>query len=190
MADRLQNQRFRRTRGWIIQAFNELMFKRRYTDIRADDIIKHAGVGRSTFYEHFRNKDQLLRHSASHLLAVLADAVTDVGDVEQIRKVVEHIWEQQDQARALLDGRPGAALAQELATLIEDRLAIRDTAYHRALIVPVKLASRQVAEAQVALLRGWLEGGSPCSSVSLSAAVLRASRGLIDALEGPSNHAR
>src|SRR5689334_9233276 len=109
MANRQQDKRFRSIRSWIVQAFNELMFKKRYTDLRTDQIIKHAGVGRSTFYEHFRNKDQLLVHSASALLAVLADAVTDAGNVDRIARVVEHIRDQQATTRTLIEGPSGSA---------------------------------------------------------------------------------
>ena len=183
MTKRQQDKRFRRTRAWIVQAFNELMFKRRYAELSTDTIIKRAGIGRSTFYEHFRNKDELLRHSSSWLLTVLADAVTDAGDTDRIRGVVDHLLGQKLMVLSLLAGPAAAAMTDELAKLIEDRLSTRDTRDGRVLIVPVRLASRQVAEAQVALARGWLNDESRCSSADLATAFHRSSRGLVASLE-------
>jgi AcrR family transcriptional regulator len=67
---RQRDKRFRRTQSWIVQAFNELVFKRAYSSLRTDS--KRAGVGRSTFYEHFRDKDEVLVHSTSWIPAALA----------------------------------------------------------------------------------------------------------------------
>jgi AcrR family transcriptional regulator len=74
-----QDKRLQQTRAWILQAFNELIFKRNYADLRTGNIIRRAGVGRSTFYEHFRNKDAVLITSAEWILIALADAMTDAA---------------------------------------------------------------------------------------------------------------
>jgi len=183
MTRRQKDIRFRRTRTWIVQAFNELMLKRGYAALGTHFISKRAGVGRSTFYEHFHNKEELLLHSASSILAVLADAVTDAGDIDRIRGVVDHILDQKAMAQSLLAGSTGAAITGELAKLIEERLSDCDSAHRRVLVVPVRLASRQVAEAQAALLRGWLGDESSCSSTALATAIHRSSRGLVASLE-------
>jgi AcrR family transcriptional regulator len=183
MTKRQQDKRFLRTRAWILQAFNELVFKRAYARLRTDNIIKRAGVGRSTFYEHFRNKDEVLLHSVSWILAALADAVTEDGDVYRIRHIVEHILVQKAMAGPLLAGPAGAHLTRELARLMEGRLAGPDAEACSDLVLPVRLTARQVAEAQMGLLRGWLEDSSNCSSTDLATAICVSSRGLVTLLE-------
>src|SRR5262249_2569960 len=123
MSIRSKDKRFHRTRSWIVQAFNELLFKRGYAALGTHFISKRAGVARSTFYEHFRNKEELLLHSAASLLAILADAVTDAGDTDRIRGVVEHILKQKAMAQSLLIGPTGAALTRKLAELVAERLS-------------------------------------------------------------------
>jgi AcrR family transcriptional regulator len=183
MTSRQNDKRFLRTRAWIVQAFNELLFKRGYAALGTHFISKRAGVGRSTFYEHFHNKEELLLHSASSILTVLADAVTDAGDIDRIRGVVDHVLDQKAMAQSVLAGSTGSAMTGKLAELIEERLSNCYTAHRRVLVVPVRLASRQVAEAQSGLLRSWLGDESRCSSTALAIAIHRSSRALVASLE-------
>ena len=142
-----------------------------------------AGVGRSTFYEHFRNKDDVLRHSASNILAILANAVTDEDNFCRVRMVVDHILDQKTIAKPLLAGPGGVALTVELAKLIEARLATRVVGDCAEPVVPMQFVSRQVAEAQMALLRSWLDDSARCSATDLATAICRSSRGLVNSLE-------
>ena len=43
------------TKEALLTAFRDLFFERGYEAIRVGDIIARAGVGRSTFYEHYRS---------------------------------------------------------------------------------------------------------------------------------------
>src|SRR5262245_13140454 len=185
MSDRQHDKRFRRTRAWIVQAFNELLFQRAYAGLPTALIVKRAGVGRSTFYEHFKNKDEVLLQSVAGILGTLADAVADMGNSWAIRGVVDHILNQRAMAQPLLTGANGEAITTELARLIEDRLSRGGyDAEPPVLIVPTRLVARQIAEAQMALLCGWLaeDDASRCSSSALTAAICRSSRGLAQSL--------
>jgi AcrR family transcriptional regulator len=183
MTQRHQDKRSLRTRAWIVQAFNELIFKRTYSALPTDFIIKRAGVGRSTFYEHFRNKDEVLLHSVSWILSAFADAVTDAGNLYRIRGVLDHILDQKAMAQPLLAGPAGAAIATELSNLIESRLTTRNASRDTKLAVPTRLAARQVAAAQLSLLCSWLEDASSCPSTDLATAICRGSQGLVASLE-------
>lgn len=183
MTRRQQDKRSLRTRAWIVQAFNELIFKRTYSALPTDFIIKRAGVGRSTFYEHFRNKDEVLLQSVSWILSAFADAVTDAADLYRIRGVLDHIMDQKAMAQPLLAGPTGAAITAELSHLIESRLTTRNASLATKLAVPARLAARQVAAAQLSLLCGWLEDASSCASTDLATAICRSSQGLVASLE-------
>jgi AcrR family transcriptional regulator len=117
------NRQVRKTRAALLDAFGELVLARRYPDIRIADIIRRADVGRSTFYEHFRNKDDILRQSLTGVLAHLADAVEDGCDPERLRFVLDHFRENRPAAHGMLNGPSSPQVVTVLAGLIEERLA-------------------------------------------------------------------
>lgn len=53
------DRRVERTRGLLLNSLIELLFEKKYTTITIKDITDRANVGRSTFYAHFENKEQL-----------------------------------------------------------------------------------------------------------------------------------
>ena len=57
-------------------AFFSLVLSQRYHEIRVGDVLVRSGVSRSTFYEHFRNKDELLAASLEGPFQTLANLHT------------------------------------------------------------------------------------------------------------------
>jgi AcrR family transcriptional regulator len=66
--------RKKRTRDELLAAFFKLVLSRRYHEIRIADILSGSGVSRSTFYEHFASKDELLCASIEGPFMILAGA--------------------------------------------------------------------------------------------------------------------
>ena len=60
MAEKKEDRRIARTRLALHQALTELILEKRYDKITVQDIIDRANVGRSTFYVHFLDKEDLL----------------------------------------------------------------------------------------------------------------------------------
>jgi AcrR family transcriptional regulator len=54
------DRRQKKTKKAIYDAFTELIQEKDYSEITIQDIIDRADIGRSTFYSHFRTKDELL----------------------------------------------------------------------------------------------------------------------------------
>lgn len=55
-----EDRRVRRTRNELHRALIELLTEKGYDRVSVRDILDRADVGRSTFYHHFRDKDDLL----------------------------------------------------------------------------------------------------------------------------------
>jgi AcrR family transcriptional regulator len=159
MARVTENRQVRKTRTALLDAFGRLLLQRGYADIRIADVIRQANVGRSTFYEHFQSKDDLLRQSLCRFLDGLADAVADRADIRTLTFVLEHFRDNARTARGLINGPSAAQVVAVLAGLIEERLAAMCGVSSRAAI-SLELASFQAAESELGLIRAWLNRGA------------------------------
>lgn len=78
-----EDRRTQKTRKALHEALILLMFEKRYDAILIQEILDRANVGRSTFYTHFRDKDELLVEGLHGLEELLRDAqmrATSIAD--------------------------------------------------------------------------------------------------------------
>jgi AcrR family transcriptional regulator len=67
-AKRTTDRRIQRTDALLQQALGALIREKPYQDIAVKEILSRANVGRSTFYTHFADKDELLLRCIHDLL--------------------------------------------------------------------------------------------------------------------------
>lgn len=168
MTKKRDDRRTARTRQAILSAFVALVLERRYDAIRVSEIIARADVGRSTFYEHFRSKDDLLRQSMDWLLRILAEAASPGADAARLAFVVGHFWENRRLARAILAPPLGLSVRRQLESLIEESLE-GEAELRRARAV-------QITAAQLALLEAWTRGELTASEALIAERLRAAAR--------------
>ena len=66
-ADKIADRRVQKTRKLLLDALVSLILEKGYDEVSIQDIIDRANVGRSTFYAHYENKEQLLLFGHEHL---------------------------------------------------------------------------------------------------------------------------
>lgn len=182
------DRRVERTRSALDRAFGRLLLARGYAALTVREVIEGAGVGRSTFYEHFESKEDLLRQSVRPLLGALAAVVDDGAPAAGLEPVVAHFQENRRVVRAMLDGPAQAVLTRLLAELIEERLAASRSRDHAPPIAP-RLIAAQLAGAQLALLDAWLASPHGTSPAAVAAAIVRGTRAAARALLAPGDAA-
>lgn len=172
-----KDRRVQRTRTALLDAFNHLFLARRRRRISAADLIAEAGVGRSTFYDHYSSADELLLDALRHPFAHLADTAAGQGDAAATLWLTEHFWENRQRARDLFDNqRMRDRVSRLLAEMIVERLA------DAPLILPDELASVQLAEAALAPLRAWTRGEASASPAAMADTLIRTGAALRAAL--------
>lgn len=180
-----QDRRSRRTRTALVDAFAHLVHARRYDDVRVRDILEEADVGRSTFYEHYRGKDDLLLSSMAPLLDALASLAAPAADRAAAARVLEHFVEVGAAARdffvnpamAAMQSRIAHELAARIARGLEDeRLAARRGA------PPLDAVARQAADGLLAWVRIWLVSADRPSAEAFADSVHRSTRASVLAL--------
>lgn len=159
----IDDRRVRRTRLAIFEAFKTLVLSRRYDEIRVADIIETADVGRSTFYDHFTGKDDVLLSSIEVLFDVLADTVTQRVARENVFFVLSHFWDQRALSRTVFGADLFFKLARKLAGMMEARL-IEDGANPQA----ARIHATEAAMAQLGLIKSWCAGDLSCDVDALA----------------------
>ena len=165
------DRRVKRTLDALLQAFIGLLLERPYRGVTIADIVDRADVGRSTFYDHFRNKDDILLASMGWMFDILADAVRPDAPREPLDDLVAHFWANRRLGRAVLAPPVEAKLRRALAAAVEKRLAAGAPADPAA----SKIHAVRIAAAQLGLLEAWTRGelsASPdriCDAIRASA---------------------
>jgi AcrR family transcriptional regulator len=162
------DKRARRTRERLQTTLHELLQKQDYDSITVDEICVHGAVGRSTFYTHFKSKDDLKRSTLEHLHAELlsAQSCTIRGDQPFAfsRALFEHARKHVGDYQSLSRGR-GVQVAlkrikQIVTHLVRGELSRVDRTRNAHPDVTIDLETTYVVGALMSLVVWWLNEGA------------------------------
>jgi AcrR family transcriptional regulator len=98
--------RVAKTRETLGDALVALMLERPFEQITVKQVLSRAGVGRTTFYEHFRNKDDLFQSDVADFLQWIASLLTRTGAeprrIAPVEELFVHLSDQRDFHDALV----------------------------------------------------------------------------------------
>jgi AcrR family transcriptional regulator len=149
-----------------VRSFDGLLLADGYENATPARVAQAAQVGRSTFYEHFSGRDDLLGKRLRTILLPLAEAMSSPGVPPGLEGALEHFWSNRLTTRALLTGRGRVVVLRALTALIEERLSIASGKAKSAL--PPALVAAQIAGGQLAMLEAWLSGRRHCGAAALA----------------------
>lgn len=156
--------RVRRTRDRLGDALMELMHGKPFTEITVQQVLDRAGVGRSTFYTHYRDKDDLFISDVEEFFERMSDLLQQRGEnsnrVAPVQELFAHISDAREFYAALVaSGKINDTLQMGrgcLARGIERRLAQLPRA---RIIAPASRAAmaQGFAGALFSLLAWWID---------------------------------
>ncbi len=162
-----QDRRSRRTRQLVSSAMLELLNEKRYEAITVQDILDRSGVGRSTFYSHYYDKDdvhaammeQMLDGMSLHLLENTAQEA-----ILPSLELFQHIRKEPQLFHAMAEGSNGQRMWEMMQTAlaknIEQALLLK-TINKGTPSIPISLASSYLAGAFLNLIKWWLKASMP-----------------------------
>lgn len=117
------DRRIQKTRDALRRALSELIAEKSYDDITVHELTDRANVSRSSFYVHFRDKDDLLISGFEEIGVSSSDDLFETssdGSTYPNFSIVlfrgSELWK--DMARACLCGEPGNAAAYHMRNLL------------------------------------------------------------------------
>ncbi|HEV2677239.1 MAG TPA: TetR/AcrR family transcriptional regulator [Aliidongia sp.] len=156
------DRRTERTRQALLTAFRELVLEQAYDSLGVGDIVARANVGRSTFYDHYDGKDDLLAESIAGPFRTLAALVGAPEMPAALVGTIAHFRENQRVSRTLLTGPTRPILTRSLAELIEARLRDVGRKSSASALIPDALAALYLAAGQLTLVEHWLTAQHSC----------------------------
>ena len=153
-----------RTRDTLGDALMELMREKVFDEITVQEVLDRAGVGRSTFYTHFRDKNDLFLSDVEDFFAFMSTLLTRSGAslerVVPMRELLAHIR----QVRQFYDSLVASGKVRDVLELgqgffarsIEERLLMAKVEMQP---MQLKAHAHALAGAMFALLAWWIDHG-------------------------------
>jgi AcrR family transcriptional regulator len=162
------DRRSQRTYRLVSSAFAELLSEKPYDEILVQDILDRAGIGRTTFYAHYFDKEDALDSMIAEQMEMFTHQIAHASARQRVvpsLELFEHIYHSQNQQfRALMRSRAGEPLWEALQTAlcraIEPALCTLD-AEKRSPSIPLPVVSEYLAGAFLTLLKWWIEASMP-----------------------------
>lgn len=166
--------RIRRTRDALGDALLALMTERRFELITVQDVLDRAGVGRSTFYVHYRDKDDLFTSDIDEFWAFITNRLLDAGEqsdrIAPVRELFSHVGGMSELLVALRSAKKYDEVEDlgrlHFARAISRRLAMNPRTTHLAPPRRDAIAHAQ-AGAIMSMLDWWLSAGQPLTAAEV-----------------------
>jgi AcrR family transcriptional regulator len=165
-----------RTKSSLHNALIGLAREKPYPSIAVKEILHRANVGRSTFYTHFRDKDDLLESGIDDILRSVKGQHPPGSTLERVvafsRPLLTHIDEHRRAAGPKMK-REGYVIMHQrmqrvLTSLISDELALMVPGRPKVQI-PTDLIARHIASTFVLVLNWWVESNSGLTATDVDA---------------------
>ncbi len=169
------DRRSQRTHRLLAGALVALLFEHRYTDLTVQDILDRADIGRTTFYRHYWDKDDLLASEMERVLDVLSRQ-THLSTPDRVFPlssfgIFQHLQEQQALYRVLVRGQAIDVVLATVKTRLREQI---EQHWCQTLAKPiddlsVRIAAQSVVGAFITLLQWWMENDLPLSPAQMDA---------------------
>jgi AcrR family transcriptional regulator len=174
--------RVQRSRARLFEALVALILERGWDRVNVRDVCARAGVGRSTFYVHFADKEELLIGG----LDLVRDSMRGRGrgTAERpfgfVRELIEHADGSRRMFRAVIGKRSGLAVQRRFREVVLE-LILEELPAHRVPAAQLQPTARFLAGALVELLIGWIDARGPLTSTDVEEVFVRLSRPVLQA---------
>jgi AcrR family transcriptional regulator len=171
---RAKDRRIEKTENLLRDSLISLIREKDYDSIAVKEILDRANVGRSTFYMHFRDKDELLVSGIHHMLGPVQSKANQSGEKphEGFVRFSLPIFEYVDAHRHTSDARMGMRgraiihehLRKVVAELIADHVKKASQGRRRTSgRIPPDLLVSFIASTFILVLNWWVERKSTLS---------------------------
>jgi len=176
MAAKAEDRRVQRTRKLLQEALIALVLEKGYEAVTVQDIIDRANVGRSTFYAHFLDKQQLLLSGFEELRVFLAQQHVAMAASGERRlgfslAMFEHACSYRPVYRALIGKQSGAVVRKQMQQMLTElvRNELAALAPRDAAPIPLEIVVQYTVSAFMGLLIWCADHNTPDTAAQMDA---------------------
>ena len=162
------DRRIEKTRRLLHEALASLTREKPYEEIAVREILDRANVGRSTFYMHFRGKDDLLVSVIHELLGRLdRSGEAPAGSIDQRTTsfslhIFEHVLQHRRTAAVVMGTKAWSVVHEHLRRVLSEQIGDELKRHFRArprgaCQIPPELLAQYVAATFILVLNWWVE---------------------------------
>jgi len=164
MAEQKLDRRVQRTRALLNSALMMLVREKGYDNVTIEDITERANLGRTTFYLHYQNKDDLFldHHSnfATHVnMDMLShDQLIGLAPVPELTVFLSQLVESKEMVLTILNSKDSDVILRNVLVQLKGNLtqslekAFPDVTPN----LPVDYLTHYLASAQFSIITWWL----------------------------------
>lgn len=176
MAKDISDRRVQKTRQLLQDSLISLISEKGFEAVSIQDILDRANVGRSTFYLHFENKQELLHSCFKDFIDLFeqynerANQKHDPNDAELMVHLLRFVAKNHRLFKVLLGkyGIPMFSLAVQEYALAYFSSMVKQSAANKGLSsIQHEMMSHYFASAFVGMLKWWIDKDMPCSAEEL-----------------------
>jgi AcrR family transcriptional regulator len=182
-ADKKTDRRIHRTKRMLKEALFALILEKGYDGVTVEDITQKADLGRTTFYLHYRDKEDLLLKSidaiADDLIGQISHTNLFSGEVDPIISFIEmqklnpvslvfqHAAENASLYQIILRGGSATTAAGRFREIIRTAakaffgVHLKQTGSVNQPEIPLDVLANYYAGSLLSLVTWWLENGMP-----------------------------
>jgi AcrR family transcriptional regulator len=176
MKEKKEDRRVGRTRRLMHEALMSLIVEKGYEAITVQDILDRADVGRSTFYAHYRDKDELLLSSFEYLRTLFEQQQQALFDsrrtgkeheVNFILELFRHTGQHHKLYKAIAGKQSGEMILKYLHCYLYTMLIGPLTELIRnkkSPSVPMEITTHHLVSSLLSLITWWLDNNMPYSA--------------------------
>lgn len=179
------------TRGMIIMCFWQLLAKKPFTKIKVSDLVSHADINRSTFYDYFLDKYDLLDQAILDLLKpmtvqaklAIEKVVTEQENFDDLIEtylitITAQLHASRQKLTLLFDDSTRAVVQKQIKTLFDD--IWKTSNQHLISPLPQGYLQSAIAAMMTDILMSWLLEKNPVSPATFQQQFLPISKMMLN----------
>lgn len=173
MKKKKEDRRVERTRMLLHEALMALIPEKGYEKVTVQDILDRANLGRSTFYSHYRHKDELLLSGFDHLRTILEERHQSLmagkrsakgGEFNLSLELFRHAGENHGHYKAMVGKQSGQMIMRQahdyLAAVVREHLSSIMKS-RKSPPMPLDMAAHWIVSSFLSLMTWWLDHNLP-----------------------------